>query len=325
VWISTAIERQNVARVIQYSEVGSLDNLELADIPTPNAPDDGVVVEVRAAGINPIDWKLILGIRPSPPITEPRRVGSDASGVISAVGPDVAGWAVGDEVIVRRAAGALATHVEAHADQLELKPSSLSFEQAAAIGVPVGTAYQALKSLGVGQGTTLLIHGGSGAVGQAAIQFARAWGATVLATASESNQERVRELGATPLVYGPGLVDRVRAAAPAGIDRILDCAGTDEALEASFELVADRTHIGTIVAGYRAAELGILAWSGGSPIPLTAEQEKLRHDAVTVAADLAHHGKFDIEIGASFPLDRAADALRANESGAVRGKVIVVP
>jgi NADPH:quinone reductase-like Zn-dependent oxidoreductase len=314
-----------VARVIQYSKVGSFDNLELAEIPTPKPPDHGVVVEVRAAGINPIDWKLILGIRASPPITAPRRVGSDASGGITAVGPEVAGWAVGDEVIVRRAAGALATHVVAQPDQLELKPSSLSFEQAAAIGVPVGTAYQVLKSLGVGKGTTLLIHGGSGSVGQAAIQFARASGATVLATASEANQNRMRELGATPIVYGPGLLDRVRAAAPEGIDRILDCAGTDEALDASFALVPDRSHIGTIVVGYKAAELGILAWSGGSPIPLTAEQEKLRHDAVTVAADLAHEGRFEIEIGASFPLDRAADALRASQSGSVRGKIVVIP
>lgn len=314
-----------MARVIQYSQVGSLDNLELVDVPTPNAPADAVVVEIRAAGINPIDWKLILGIRPSAPFTTPRRVGTDASGLITEVGGQVSGWSVGDEVIVRDAAGALATHVVAGPDQLARKPASLSWEQGAALGVPVGTAYQVLKSLGVVAGTTLLIHGGSGAVGQAAVQFARAWGATVIATASEANQDRLRELGAVPVVYGPGLVERIRAAAPGAIDLILDAAGTDEAIEASFDLVDDRQQIGTIVLGFRAAELGIRAWSGGSPIPLTEEEQRLRHEAVSIAASLAEQGRFEIEIGARFPLDRAADALRESHSGRVRGKVVVLP
>jgi NADPH:quinone reductase-like Zn-dependent oxidoreductase len=303
--------------------VGSLDALELVEIPTPRAPADGVVVEVRAAGINPIDWKLILGIRPSPPFETPRRVGTDASGVLIEVGSQVSGWAVGDEVVVRGAAGALATHVVARPQQLDRKPESLSFEQGAALGVPVGTAYQVLKSLGVTGGTTLLIHGGSGSVGQAAIQFARAWGATVVATASAKNQERLRQLGAIPVVYGEGLLDRVRTAAPQGLDLILDAAGTDEAIQTSFELVEDRQRIGTIVLGLRAAELGIRAWSGGSPVPLTAEEQRLRHEAVALAARLAEQDQFDIEIGARFPLDRAADALAESKSGRIRGKVIV--
>jgi NADPH:quinone reductase-like Zn-dependent oxidoreductase len=313
------------ARVLQYSRVGSLDELELAEIPIPEAPPDGVLVEVRAAGINPIDWKLVLGIRPTPPFSIPRRVGSDAAGVIVEAGREVEGWAVGDEVIVRSAAGALASHVPAHLSQLDRKPASLSWEQSAAIGVPVGTAYQSLKSLGVSAGITLLIHGGSGSVGQAAIQFAHAWGATVIATAGKANQERVRELGAIAIEYGPGLADRIRAVAPAGIDLVLDCAGTDEALEASFELVTHRDRIGTIVAGYQAAALGIRAWSGGSPIPLTLEEQELRHAAVSVAADLIQKGEFDLEIGATFPLEHALDALRASQSGKIRGKIVVVP
>jgi NADPH:quinone reductase-like Zn-dependent oxidoreductase len=314
-----------MALVAQYSKFGTPDVVDLVEIPTPTAPPDGVVVEVRAAGINPIDLKLISGQRPTGEITEPRRIGSDASGVIVEVGTTVADWKPGDEVIVRRAHGALASHVVAKPDQLDAKPVSLSWEQSAAMGVPVGTAYQVLISLGVKAGTVLLIHAGSGAVGQAAIQFARAWGATVVATGSERNQERLRELGAIPVAYGDGLLERLRAAAPAGYDLILDVAGTDEALEASFALVEDRQEIGTIVVGARAASLGIRAWSGGSPIPLTAEEEKLRHKAIGAAAELISEGKFEIEIGASYPLTQVVEALDASKSGKVRGKVVVLP
>jgi NADPH:quinone reductase-like Zn-dependent oxidoreductase len=314
-----------MALVAQYSKFGNPDVVELVEIPTPVASPDGLVVEVRAAGINPIDLKLMAGLRHSGEITEPRRIGSDAAGVISGAGDTVTGWKVGDEVIVRRAHGALATHVVAHPDQLDRKPTSLSWEQAAAMGVPVGTAYQVLISLGVKEDTVLLIHAGSGAVGQAAIQFAKAWGATVVATASERNQDRLRELGAIPVVYGPGLLDRLRAAAPQSYDLILDAAGTEEALEASFALVDDRQKIGTIVVGARAASLGIRAWSGGSPVPLTADEERLRHEAIGAAADLIAQGKFEIEIGASYPLTEVVAALEASKSGAVRGKVVVLP
>ena len=125
------------------------------------------------------------------------------------------------------------------ASKLTRKPSGLSWEEAAAIPIPVGTAHQAITSLGVGEADTFLLHGGSGAVGQAAIQLARRLGATVVATASEANHERLRQLGAIPVAYGPGLADRVRAAAPQGVDVALDAAGTDEAIEVSKELVAD--------------------------------------------------------------------------------------
>jgi NADPH:quinone reductase-like Zn-dependent oxidoreductase len=314
-----------MSKVAQYSEFGSLDAVEVVEVPAPTAADDGVVVEVKAAGINPIDWKLILGIRPTPPITSPRRIGTDAAGVIVESGEAVDGWSIGQHVIVRGAAGALATHVVASASQLDALPSSLDFEQGAAMGVPVGTAYQALKSLGVIRGTRLLIHGGSGSVGQAAIQFARSWGATVVATASEANQARLRELGAIPVVYGPGLLERIRTAAPDGIDLILDAAGTDEALEASFALVPDRQQIGTIVVGFKAAELGIRAWSGGSPVPLTDEEQRLRHEAIGAAAELVARGEFEVEIGARFPLEKAADALKLSKSGSVRGKIVVIP
>lgn len=314
-----------MARVVQYEEVGGPEVLEIVEVPTPVPADDEVLVEVKAAGINPVDLKQRSGLRRTSATAGPRRIGSDAAGVIVEAGSAVTGWAPGDEVIVRGAHGADATHVVASAAQLVRKPASISFEQAAALGTPVSTAYQVLISLGVGTGTTLLLHAGSGAVGSAAIQFAVAWGATVIATGSEANQQRMRELGAIPTTYGPGLVERVRALAPGGVDVVLDAAGTDEALEASFELVPDRSHIGTIVVGARAAELGIRAWAGGSPVPLTPEELSLRAEAYDVVADLLERGEFRVEVAHVYPLDEVANAHRDIESGAVSGKIVLVP
>ena len=310
--------------VVQYSRIGGPEVLEFVSIPRPVPAPGEVLVEVLAIGVNPIDAKLRSGVRKTPPITEPRRVGSDASGVIAAIGAGVEGWAVGDEVIAS-ASGAYATFLVVPVDNLDRKPDEWSFEQGAAVGVPVATAYQSLRSLDVSAGQTLLVHAGSGAVGQAAIQFAVAWGATVVATAGAARQERVRELGAIPVEYGDGLVERVRAVAPQGIDVVLDAAGTDEALEASFELVTDRDRIGTIVVGARAAELGIRAWAGGNPVPLSEEELRLRREGVAVASSLAAEGRFDVEVGETLPFDQAAEAQRRVESGEARGKIVLLP
>ncbi len=310
---------------VQYERFGGPEVLEVVEVPPLTAPAGGVVVDVRAAGVNPIDGKIRSALRPSGPITGPRGLGSDAAGVVSEVGDGVTDWAVGDEVVVRGAHGAYASQLTASTAQLVRKPTTVTWEQAAAIGVPVSTAYQALRSLGVGKGMTLLIHGGSGSVGRAAIQFATRDGATVVATASAGNHDALRALGAIPVEYGPGLVDRLRTTAPQGYDRILDAVGTDEALEASFELVDDRSRIGTIVMGARAAEWGIQAWAGGSPVPLTPQEQAWREEAYGVALDLIARGEFVVEIARTFPLAEAAEAQRLVESGHPGGKVILLP
>ncbi|WP_308797339.1 NADP-dependent oxidoreductase [Agromyces silvae] len=310
---------------IEYDRFGGPEVLEFREIPYATPADGEVVVEVKAAGVNPIDWKLRSGARASDPITSPRRVGSDATGVISAVGDGVDGWSVGDEVIVSSAKGGYATEIAVPASKLARKPESLSFEEAAAIPVPVGTAYQALRSMGVGEGDTFLLHGGSGAVGQAAIQLARRAGATVVATASERNHDHLRELGAIPVAYGDGLADRVREAAPQGVTVALDAAGTDEAIAVSKALVADHDRVGTIVQGAKAAEHGIRAWSGGNPVPLTAQELEWRAEAVPLAAELAARGEFLLEVAHRYPLSEAAEAHRQSQTGHVRGKIVLIP
>lgn len=314
-----------MARFVQYRQFGAPEVLEIVegDVPHPSAGEVGV--EVKAVGVNPIDAKLRSGARASAPIDSPRGTGSDAAGVVTEVGDGVSGWQVGDEVIVTGAKGSYATHLVVAASGLTRKPGALSWAQAAGVGIPAATAYQALLSLGVGEGSTVLVHAASGAVGQAALQFARELGATVIGTASAKNHDRIRQLGGTPVEYGPGLVDRVRAIAPQGVDQVLDGAGTDEAIEASLELVDDPAKIGTIVRGADAPRWGIRAWSGGSAVPLTDDEKALRADGVRRAAELAAEGRYDVEIARTLPLDQAVEAQRLIENGGLRGKIVLLP
>ena len=311
-------------RAVVYTEFGSPDVLHVDEITVPPASEGHLLVRVEAAGINPIDAKLRGGLRTSDPITTPRRVGRDGSGVVVALGEGVEGFRVGEPVSFIDTQGSYATTVRVAAAHAVPRPANVSAVAGAGIGIPCGTAYQALRSLAVGPGDTLLLHGGSGSVGQAAIQYAVLWGARVVATCSARRAERVAALGATPIAYGAGVVERAREAAPAGFTVALDAAGTDEALTASLDLVSDKTRIATIVRGADADSLGIRAFSGGSPHPLTDIENAWRAGALPVTMALLAAGAFSIEEGPEFSLDRAADAHRALEAG-VDGKAVIVP
>jgi enoyl reductase len=316
---------ENMARAIQYTEFGGPEVLTFVDIPDPEPGKGEVAVRVEAAGINPVEWKQRSALRDTGPITSPRRPGSDAAGIVTAVGKGVEGFRVGEPVVVFLASGTYATDVVVPASHLQPRPPAVSAAEGAALGVPVGTAYQTVRSLAVGPGDTLLIHGGSGAVGQAAIQFARMWGAAVVATTSPRRAQRVQDLGATPVSYeSEGLGDRIRAAAPQGITAAIDIAGTDEAIQSSLALVQDHGRVATLVRGADAARLGIRAFSGGSPNPLTPLELAWRAEAIPVALALMANDAFSVELGPSFPLAEAAEAQRVVESG-VDGKVVLVP
>ncbi|MGY2062459.1 alcohol dehydrogenase catalytic domain-containing protein, partial [Nocardia gipuzkoensis] len=199
-------------------------------------------MEVRAAGVNPIDWKLYsgafhdvdddhkdaAGLAASMP-----SIGLECAGVVTEVGAEVRDVRVGDEVIVYPVTAAYADSVAVAATSLFSKPAGVEWAQAGALMLTGTTAVHALHAASVGEGDTVLVHGGSGGVGLMAVQLAAAAGATVIATAAERNHELLRELGAIPVAYGPGLADRVRAAAPQGLTAAVDFAGTDEALDVS--------------------------------------------------------------------------------------------
>lgn len=310
-----------MTRRVVAESYGGPEVLALQEIELP-APGDGqVLVEVRAAGTNPIDWKLYSGAMGDDPAELPRPVGLEVAGVVVEAAPGSTGYTgaltVGDEVIVTGLSGGYAERVLAKAADVGRKPTSLSFEQAAGLLLTGGTAWHLLTNTRVGTGDTVLIHGGSGGVGLMAVQLAVARGATVIATASPARHDQLRALGAEPVAYGDGLADRVRAIG--AVDAALDLVGTEEALLVSVELVADRSRIATIVGFAKAPELGIAILTeadGGQAIRDASRAELIA---------LVEAGKLEVTVDRTYPLDEAADAHRYLQTGHARGKVVLIP
>lgn len=209
-------------KAARFSRFGGPDVLELVDLPAPR-PDPGQVrIAVRAAGVNPSDWKKRAGLMDE---ELPQTLGYEAAGIVDALGEGVTDAAVGDRVF------GFCTEGAAQAESAVLSyyapiPPSLDFAGAAALPAAVETATRALDQLGVGNGDTLLVNGASGSIGSAAVQFAVARGTRVIGTASPANHAYLRSLGAVPVAYGDGLVERVRALAPDGVDLALDVASS---------------------------------------------------------------------------------------------------
>src|SRR4051794_15023142 len=229
------------------------------DVAAPG-PDEALL-EVRAAGVNPIDWKLYSGARGADPSALPLRLGMEAAGVLIAVGPGAVGpegtLGVGDEVVAYRIAGAYAERVVVPAAAVVRKPPEVSFALGGGLMLAGATAVHALAAVGAQPGETVLLHAASGAVGQILVQVARARGIAVVGTASPRHHDDLRALGAEPVAYGDGLLERLRAAAPGGVDAAVDAAGTDEALDVSLALVADRDRIATVANAPRGLREGI--------------------------------------------------------------------
>jgi len=314
-----------MSRAIVAPKYGEPSVLEFVEIEVPDPGPHGVKIALRAIGVNPTDYKKLRGPDPGNS-TFPLRVGNEASGVVIAVGADATGpdgaIAVGDEVIAYRAPGSYAEEILVPDSAVFPKPSSLSWEKAAGLLLVGTTAYHLVEATGVKKGDRVLVHGASGSVGLIATQLAVLRGATVVGTASASNQDVVREHGAEPVVYGAGLADRVRALFPDGVDVALDTVGTDEALDTSVELVADRDRIATIAGFSRAPELGIKLLGGG---PGADSGNEIRRGARAELVKLAAEGKLDLIIGARFPLSEATAALELVAGGHPGGKVILIP
>ncbi|MEU1506393.1 NADP-dependent oxidoreductase [Kitasatospora sp. NPDC005748] len=301
-------------KAVTVPRFGGPEVLRVTEVPTPAAGPGEVRVRVYAAGVQPADLAVREGWAPPGVRVElPAVPGNEFAGVVDQLGPDSRGWAVGDQVLGFRPLNSHAEFVTVDGSQLVPKPAGMPWEQAGSLSASGQTAHVALTLLGVGRGDTVLVHGASGGVGTVAVQLARAWGATVVGTASERNHAYLRELGAIPVGYGEGLVERVRAVAPQGVDAAFDAAGRG-ALEASVELVSDRDRIGTIVDFPTAARLGLRMLRG----PRTAAR-------LAELVELWEAGGLRLEIADTFPLERAAEAHRMVGTGHVRGKVVLTP
>ncbi|MGH3733745.1 MAG: NADP-dependent oxidoreductase [Acidimicrobiales bacterium] len=308
-----------VAAAYGGPEVLVLTMAKLAEI----EPEE-VLIEVRAAATNPVDYKLYGGAYGNDPSKLPMRLGFEAAGVVrNAVGEPVGPTGpiqVGDEVIVYLASGAYAGAIVTPASTVIAKPFSMSYEEASGLMLAGVTAAHALYAASVKRGDTVLIHGGAGGVGLMAIQLAAADGARVLATASEGAHDLLRELGAEPVTYGEGLLQRVKELALDGVDAAVDFVGSAEAADVSIELVGDRHRIVTIVADGRAASLGIHAVGGGAD-PGTEFRAAARLELVR----RVEAGSLRVIVDSTYPLAEAADAHRELKSGHAHGKIVLIP
>ncbi|GAA4681385.1 NADP-dependent oxidoreductase [Streptomyces youssoufiensis] len=304
-------------KAVSYRAYGGPEVLEYGELPDPKVGPDSVLVEVRAASVNPVDWKAQAGhLNSLLDVVFPVVPGWDVAGVVVRGGLDTPEFEEGDEVIgyVRKdtlSGGTFAQYVAAPVRTLAHKPTSLTFEQAAGLPLAGLTAYQALaKALRVREGETLLVHAASGGVGSLAVQIGRHLGARVIGTASPRNHDFVRSLGGEPVAYGDGLTDRVRGLAPDGVDAAFDLVG-GEAVTVSADVVKNPRRIASIV--------------DPAVTPLGGRYLWVRPDATDLAAlsAMVDAGGLTVPVAATFPLERTGDAQRLSAEGHVRGKVVV--
>ncbi|MFE9453234.1 NADP-dependent oxidoreductase [Streptomyces sp. NPDC006739] len=302
---------------IHYSRYGGPEVLEYGELRDPKVGPDAVLVKVRAAAVNPVDWKCREGyLDGALDAVFPVIPGWDVSGVVVQPGAAVTEFSVGDEVIgyVREdflSRGTFAEYVAAPVRTLARKPRNLSFEEAAGLPLAGLTAYQVLvHALEAKQGETVLVHAAAGGVGSIAVQLAAHLGARVIGTASEHNHDFVRSLGGEPVAYGEGLAERVRALVPEGVDAVFDTIGGDT-LKTSVNLLAPEGRLASI------ADPEVLS-HGGRYCFVRPDAEDLER-----LSALAEQGVISVHVSRTFPLERAADAHRLNQEGRTRGKIVV--
>ncbi|WP_131104917.1 NADP-dependent oxidoreductase [Ornithinimicrobium sufpigmenti] len=303
-------------KAVFYDEYGDPDVLQYGDQPEPKVGPDSVLLDVRASSVNPVDWKITAGyLDAALPTYFPVIPGWDVAGVVVEPGASVTEFQAGDEVIGYArmdtvGLGTFAERVAAPVRALARKPRNVSWAEAATMPLAGLTAYQSLEAVGATAGDTVLVHNGAGGVGTYAIQIATAWGARVLATASEKNHDFLRSLGAEPLSYGNGLGERVAEAAPDGLDAVVDFVGGEDWM-ASLPYLNTPERVASVVDDRVKQKGGRYIFVRPNPAHLLALTELVEDERVKpVIAD-------------TFPLERAADAFRSSIEGHVRGKIAI--
>jgi NADPH:quinone reductase-like Zn-dependent oxidoreductase len=299
-------------RALQFSTYGGPEVLQWTEAPEPHPGPGQIRIAVRAASVNPIDWKRFSGtLSGGEPMAGTGYLGVDAAGVVDEVGEGGAGVSVGDEVF------GLGQHTQAEYAVLDgwaAKAPSVDWAVAAAAGVAGETSERGLRLLDVTAANTLFVDGGAGGVGAVAVQMALARGAKVIASSSQANLDYLRELGAIPVRYGEGVAERVRAAAGGPVDAVFDVAGKTP-VEELLSLVSEPSQLLSI-ANFTAGQAGARVSGGGA--------DSRPMEALAETGELLAENKLVIKVQ-TFPFDRAAEAYRISQSGHVRGKLVLVP
>lgn len=296
-----------------HDSFGGPEVEHFAELPRPVPGQGQLLVAVRAAGVNPVDWKRRSGRRPAgaPGVELPAVMGGEAAGEVVALGPGTTGFAVGDAVLGGPVTGGYAQYTLLPARSAVHKPPEVSWTDAAVLPIAAATGYAAVHRLGLPAGATLLVTGVAGGVGVAAAQVALGSGLTVVGSAAPAKREFAEALGIWFVASGPGLAARVAAAAPHGVDGVLDLVGGD-VLEEVAALLADRTKL---VSG---ADREAVAALGGAPVG------PVRDLAILGAVvELVRTGALDPKVTRVVPFEQAPLAVRAVESGHSRGKTVL--
>lgn len=303
-------------KAMTYDRFGGDDVLSLTEQPRPKVGPGEILVRVRAAAVNPVDWKVMSGgLDPLMEAHFPVIPGWDVAGTVEEVGIDAPEFTQGEEVVgyARKdvvQAGTMAEYVTLAVRHAARKPSRATWAQAAGLPLAGLTAWQALNRLEVGKGSAVLIHAAAGGVGIAAVQLARHLGATtVIGTASEGNHPYLRELGATPVTYGDGLVERVRKIAPDGVDVVLDLVGGVE--EQTMAVLKPGGHHGSIT------DPDVLE-HGGQWIWVRPD-----HADLTELSRLVDDGVLRVDVAREFELEKLPEAFALSREGHTRGKIVV--
>jgi len=301
-------------KAVRFDEYGEVDVLKVVDVPKP-APGPGqVLVQVKAAGINPGEAKIRAGLMHAMwPATFPSGQGSDLAGLVAETGPGVTGFAAGDEVIgYTDNRASQAEYVVVEEQNLTAKPANVPWEVAGALFVVGATAYATVRAVALTEGDTVAVSGAAGGVGSLAVQLARRAGATVIGLAAQANHEWLAGHGVIPVVYGDGVADRIRQAG-SKVDAFIDTFGADY-VQLALELGVEPSRIDTIVRFDAVGEYGVKA--EGNAAGASA-------DVLAELAGLIADGQLEMPIATTFPLSQVQDAYRRLASGHIRGKIVL--
>jgi NADPH:quinone reductase-like Zn-dependent oxidoreductase len=303
-------------KAVRFDQYGGIDVLKVADVPRPVPGTGQVLVQVKAAGINPGEAKIRDGqLHSRWPATFPSGEGSDLAGVVAETGPGVTGVAAGDEVIGWT--DNRASHAEfalAEADNLTPKPAAVPWDVAGGLFVAGATAYAAVRAVGLSAGDTVVVSGAAGGVGSLAVQLARRTGATVIGLAGQANHQWLTDHGVIPVTYGDGVADRIRQAAPK-VDAFVDTYGAGY-VALALELGVDPSRIDTIADFEAINKYGVKGDgnAAGSSAAVLAE-----------LAGLVAAGELEVPVAGTYPLAEVQAAYRQLERGHIRGKIILLP